>query len=210
MKLYLVDHPIAPNFLLPIINEWKKHSENKIALNSFFFEHESNLAWLKLPKALFIFALRSWGASFDTLIDACNIGSGIISMVGRAGGSDEIKHLKPGWAVWDTLSRSFSNLLIHFDIRCKFCNMIHFPSLAHSSNILLARSSWPWPIGIFINVPLAIDLSIVAPNSSTSFVGSIPGNKTKNIGVKADVSLNVAAISNAVDSIYLSPIFLIM
>ena len=58
-----------------------------------------------------------------------------------------------------------------------------------------------------MKVPLAIDLSIVAPNSSTSFVGSIPGNNTKKIGVKADVSLNVAAISNVVDSIYLSPIF---
>ena len=58
-----------------------------------------------------------------------------------------------------------------------------------------------------MKVPFAIDLSIVAPNSSTSFVGSIPGNKTKNIGVKADVSLNVAAISKVVDSIYLSPIF---
>ena len=210
MKLYLVDQPIAPNFLLPIIREWKKHKENNIALNSFFLEHESSLAWLKLPKALFKFALRSWGASFDTLIEACKMGSGIISIVGNGGGSEEIKHLKLGSAVCDTLSKSFSNLLIHLDIKWRFCSIIHFPSLAHSSSILLALSSCPWPIGIFINVPFSIDLPIVAPNSSTFLVGSIPGKRTKNIGVKLFVSLNVASISKVVDSIYLSPIFSLM
>ena len=57
-----------------------------------------------------------------------------------------------------------------------------------------------------MNVPAAIDLFILAPRASTSFVGSIPGNNTKNIGVKLLVSLNVASISNVVDSIYLSVI----
>jgi hypothetical protein len=46
-----------------------------------------------LLKALLILDLRSFGASFATFREFYKTDSGIISIIGRPGGSEEMKHL---------------------------------------------------------------------------------------------------------------------
>ena len=48
---------------------------------------------------------KSYGASLATFMEACKIASGIIFIDGSGGGSDEMKHLKFSWQVFETSSR---------------------------------------------------------------------------------------------------------
>jgi len=75
-------------------------------------------------------------------------------------------------------------------MRCTFWNMHQWPSLAAFWSTILAFSSWPWPMEIFVKDPASIVLLLAKPIFSTSGVGSTPGKSTKNVAVFAFVSLN--------------------
>lgn len=89
LKLYVLDQPIDPNFFLPCITAWKNHKPNNNALNSLIFAVFSNLSGSNNKYALLKFALKSYGASFATLIQFWRILSGIIFNSGNGGGYDD-------------------------------------------------------------------------------------------------------------------------
>lgn len=132
----------------------------------------------------------------------------MISIIGRGGGSDEMKHLKSSWAPSSrTTSRLNSKSLIHSGIRCTFWNMHQWPALPASFNTLMAYFSWPYPIEILMNDPSAATLPDWRPINSTSGVGSTPGKSTKNVGVWGFISTLVATISNGWASTYSIPMW---
>ena len=133
-------------------------------------------------------AFKSCGASLATLIEFYNIDSGMISISGRGGGSEETKHLKLGWTSSHTISRFLSNTFIHVYIKCTFCNIIQWPFFPASYRALIAISSYPCPIEILTKLPSDIDTPFFRPTLSTSGVGSTPGKSTKNIGVEGLIS----------------------
>lgn len=85
-------------------------------------------------------------------------------------------------------SNFHSNILSQDYIKCTFYKNIQFPLSLHSLSKLIARSSYPYPIEILMSPPLEIYFPFDKPISSTSLVGSTPGNNTKNKGVFAELS----------------------
>lgn len=59
---------------------------------------------------------------------------------------------------------------------------------------------------IFINLPFVEETSYLLPIFSTSLVGSTPGNNTKKIGTRQELSSKTSFMLNAGCSIYYSPI----
>ena len=88
------------------------------------------------------------------------------------------------------------NPLSQVCIKCKFCNIIQCPFSAAWNKAYLAGFSCPWPIEMFVNFLLAIEILYFAATLSTYGVGSTPGNKTKNIGILLSVYANVSKILN--------------
>lgn len=115
-------------------------------------------------------------------------------MSGRGGGYELKNTLKLGWQLLYTVSSIPYNPfrpLSQVCIKCKFCNIIQCPFSAAWNNAYLAGFYWPWPIEIFVNFLLAIDILYLAATLSTSGVGSTPGNNTKNIGILLSVYAKV-------------------
>lgn len=62
----------------------------------------------------------------------------------------------------NTWSKNPSKPVIPYNqdcIKCKFCNIIHFPLAAQSKIAFLALSSYPCPMEILMNLPLVEDTS---------------------------------------------------
>lgn len=81
LKLYFLDQPYEPNLILPRIREWNMQSPNKRALNSGNLWDYAFTKWdsSNLLKALLMFDLRSFGASFATFKEFWRTDSGMIS-----------------------------------------------------------------------------------------------------------------------------------
>lgn len=163
------------------------------------FEHSSTFFWLKWLRALCMLALRSWGASLDIFIHLYRIPSGTICMLGKGGASEEINSLKLSWEFFRLSSRALSNVLSQLCIKWTFYKKSQLPFLQHSFKKLIAFSSCPWPMDILIKVMSLVVLPNCLPMLSTSFVGSTPGNSTKNTGEVFWVNLYVCLISNCLD-----------
>lgn len=91
-------------------------------------------------------AFKYEGASLATFKHPCNILSGMISISGSGGGSDEMKTLKLGWVLGlaFTLSRKPSKPYKPYSqdyIKCTFYNITQCPFLAPSNTAFLAPSS---------------------------------------------------------------------
>jgi len=127
--------------------------------------------------------------------------SGIVFHYGIGGGSLEIKHRNFGCDSKFTFSNMFSNFLSHSLIKCTFYSIIQCPSSPHLSISDSARYSYPYPIEIFTTY-----ISKLSAIRSTSYVGSTPGNNTKNTGVELVVSSYVFKMSKGICSMYYSPI----
>lgn len=144
-------------------------------------------------------------------MEPCRTDSGMVTISGSGGGSAERNTLKFFFVVGEenTWSKNPSRPEIPYNqdyIRCKFCKKIHFPLAAQSNIAFLALSSCPYPIEILMNLPFVEETSNFSPILSTSFVGSTPGNNTKNIGVVEALSLKANSILKAGYSTYSSPI----
>mmetsp|Transcript_3727 Transcript_3727/g.11743 ORF Transcript_3727/g.11743 Transcript_3727/m.11743 type:complete len:355 (-) Transcript_3727:1276-2340(-) len=205
---YFLDHPCAPNLMRPEISEWKKHSANSVALNSFGLKHASMCSCENFEYARRKFDLRSDGASSATLMHRCKIGSGIKShnrpCMGP-GGSDVRKQRNSSCENSSMTSNARSNCFSQACMRWMFCNMIHPPSLAALFRVLSANVSCPWPMEMLINRPFASVMPNFRPSASMVGVGSTPGKSTKKNGVVQVDSEYATSMSNGACSTYSGP-----
>mmetsp|Transcript_74281 Transcript_74281/g.227247 ORF Transcript_74281/g.227247 Transcript_74281/m.227247 type:complete len:355 (-) Transcript_74281:458-1522(-) len=208
LKGYFFDQPCAPNLMRPEMRAWKKHKANSVALNSLGFKQLSMLSCENLEYARFKFDFKSVGASSDTLMHRCRIGSGMRSQrrpCMRPGGSDVRKQRNSSWENSSTTSNARSNCFSHACIKWMFCNMTHPPSFADFVSALSATCSCPCPMEMLTKRPLASVMPNFRPKASMVGVGSTPGKRTKKNGVMHVDSWYDASMSNGGCSMYSGP-----
>ena len=93
-------------------------------------------------------------------------------------GSVVSQNLKSGWGLVQILS-SFSKRGNQWVTKCRFLNISQCPSVVASLNIWIAISSYPPPIdnSFILSFP-----TVLIPNSSSSFEGSLPALTINKIG----------------------------
>mmetsp|Transcript_2676 Transcript_2676/g.5885 ORF Transcript_2676/g.5885 Transcript_2676/m.5885 type:complete len:201 (-) Transcript_2676:355-957(-) len=129
----------------------------------------------------------------------CRIASGSKFQRGPCsteGGSDVSTHRKSACAKSSSSSRVRSNVFSQACIRWMFWSITQPPSLATSFVTFTANCSWPCPMEMFTNLPLASVKPNLRAKASTIGVGSVPGKSTKKRGVWAVDSSNVCWRSN--------------